>query len=261
MDTVKYILGMPECVDGIGEVFPVELQYYDDFMNVANILCISYDHFFDLMNDEQQKQAVADIFKTDKDNLKLFDLIKFISFQTDEGISIFKNLENVFSIVLRQTVKLDTTSLNFTIEDSGQIDRNNYDDLRKIIMKQNLLFEPKVYKNKITREWAEKALKTRAKNSIDSTIEDMITTIAAMNDKTYKQLRTYTIYQLKAEFNRTMKIKTYEAYLAYRCAGAEDIPNDHFADNIDMFINPTDIHSLFTDKSKLGKLESAVKSK
>jgi hypothetical protein len=248
-ETVKYIFGLPEFVEGIGEIYPVQMIHYDEFMNSANIICLSYEHF----NVEEIKKSYQ------VDDLKLFDLVVLATCQSEFGQLAFDNLIKTFSIILRKNVSFNSDIVSFITEDGCMINRDNYEEFRKIVMKQNLLFTPKVYKNKITQEWAEKVLKARAKNSLDCTIEDMISTIAVISSKHYTELSTYTIYQIRQEFNRIMKIESYRSSIAFRCAGDDKIPIEPYAEKIDMFKNPYD--DVFKDKNSFSNINAALKGK
>ena len=88
----------------------------------------------------------------------------------------------------------------FLVDNINIISIHNYEEVRNIIMKQNLMFEQKVYKNEMVREWAEMMLEERAKNSAKITIEDMITAVKNYNGLTYEQVMEETIYQLSDAF-------------------------------------------------------------
>jgi hypothetical protein len=45
MNTVKYILGLPEYIERIGNVYPVKVKDYDVFMENADILMYNRQHF------------------------------------------------------------------------------------------------------------------------------------------------------------------------------------------------------------------------
>jgi hypothetical protein len=249
MESVKYILELPDLIEGIGEVYPVTMNYYDEFMNVANIICLSYDHF--------NLDEISQTFDVEKDEIKLLDLIKLALSETLEGRQSFILLERIFSIVLRTEVKLDLETGSFIIDEHRSITSFNYDQLREVIMAQNLLFQPKVYKNKTIQAWADKVLKARAKNSIDSSIEDMITTVSVVGKKSYKEIRDYTIYQLRASFNRILKYENYKESVIYRSSmGGGDIPVLHFAEKIDMFKSPYD--DLFKEESSFKNINAAM---
>jgi hypothetical protein len=245
-DSVKYIFGLPEFIEGIGKIYPIQMKYYDDFMNAANIICLSYDHF----NLVEIKKA----YKTE--DIKLFDLLILTASQSEDGELAFLNLSKIFSYVLRKEVFFSENLICFITNDGESINRFNYDQFREVVMNQNLLFTPKVYKNKKIQEWAEKVLKTRAKNSLDSTIEDMISTIAVISGKDYDTLANYSIYQIRQEFNRIMKIESYRNAIAFRCAGDDKTKIEHFAEIIDMFKNPYD--DIFKEKNTMKNINSAL---
>lgn len=239
METVKYIFQKPDIVDGIGEIFPIKMKHYDEFMNSTNILCLSYDHF---NVDEIKKDfGLAEV--------TLFELIILAASQSADSEESFFNLANIFSFATRKNIKFIDEDVSFVTDDGMYINKFNYEKVREIIMKQNLLFTPKVYKNKKLQEWANKVIQARAKNGIDSTIEDMISTIAVISCKDYETLEEYSIYQVKQEFNRVIKVEAYRSALAYKVAGAEKVDLEHYVENIDMFKNPYD--DLFKEKSKL----------
>lgn len=241
-DTVKYIFGLPENVEGIGDIYPIQMKHYDDFMNSANIICLSYEHF----NVEEIKNQFG------VEEIKLMDLILLAASQSLQEHLSFLNLVKVFSYILRKDVFFNKGKGTFETDDGKKIDRDNYEKLREVIMNQNILFSPKIYKNKKLQEWAEKVLKARAKNALDSTIEDMISTIAVISSKDYKTLEDYTIYQIRQEFNRIMKIEAYRNAISFRIAGDDKAKIEHYAEKMDMFKNPYD--DVFKEKNSMKKI-------
>ncbi|MGM9986060.1 MAG: hypothetical protein ACI35O_02420 [Bacillaceae bacterium] len=240
MDTVKHIFRKPDYIDGIGYIYPVQLKDYDDFMAHTNIICLSYEHF-----------DIEEIKKhTHMDDIKLLDLIIIASLQDGGSLGIY-NLTKVFRIILQADVRFDQVTNTFYCE-NGKITRDNYDRFRDVVMSQNLLFTPKVYKNKKLQEWAEKAIKARAKSSVSSTIEDQISTVSVLAGKDYDTIKNWSIYQLSMEFNRVIKIEAYRTSIKQLLAGAQDVKPEHFIEIINLFKNPYD--DLFKDKNK-GKLK------
>ena len=246
METVKYIFQKPDIIEGIGEIYPIKMKHYDEFMDSSNILCLSYDHF----NVEEIKKDFG------LEDVSLLELVILAASQSADGEESFFNLANIFSFATRKEIKFIDKDVSFVTDDGMCINKFNYDKVREVIMRQNLLFTPKVYKNKKLQEWANKVIQARAKNGIDSTIEDMISTIAVISCKDYERLEEYSIYQVKQEFNRAMKVEAYRSALAYKLAGAEKVELEHYAENIDMFKNPFD--DLFKDKSKFKNFNSVL---
>lgn len=250
MSSLSNIFQKPRKLHSVGEIHPVLMKDFDEFMDNANIISYTYDHF--------SLDEIALMLDISKEELKLLDLITLVSKETDTYEQTFDNLCKVLSIVLRKEVKFTYghTGVCFYDNNSFLVDRDNYDDVRTIIMEQNLIFMPKVYKDKLAQEWANKVLAQRAKNGINITIEDMVTTIAVVSGKHYWELENYSIYQIKAEFARIGKDKAYHTNVAYQCAGAEKITIEHYAENTDMYKNPYD--DVFKSKDKLKNIGNAL---
>ncbi|WEG18501.1 hypothetical protein PQ478_08465 [Alkalihalophilus pseudofirmus] len=246
-ETVNHILDIPICIEGVGNLHSVKMHVYERFMSKANLITIGYQHFNmeEILKDNEGK------------DVKLLDLIFLTAVQGNEGEQILQNLVEIFKESLRQSdvrYHVDHNGLKFQL-DNGEINRNNYDVVRGVIMKQNLLFEPKVYKNKLVQQFADKVLETRAKSGIDMGIEDYVTTLAVAMGKHPSEIADYTVYQLKALFARLGKFKAYETNLAL-IGHSTEIGKDHFAEKTDLHKNPYD--DVFVQDSKLGKLKDSV---
>lgn len=247
---VSDIFSKPILIEGIGHIFPIQMKHYDEFMDMANLITISINHF--------------DVKEEYKNEVKLLDLLILHLSQFENRYEKFEEMSKLFSIVLRKKVNYFFNEEEFIFylyseNDKNELDsiitRDNYDEVRHVIMKQNLLFEPKVFKSKIKQEWAEMVLKARAKNSIDMGIEDMITTIAAVSGKHYWDLDNYTIYQIKAEFARIGKLKSFDTNLAL-IGHSDKISNMHFAEKTDIHENPYD--TIFVENKTINKLEKPM---
>ena len=241
MESVKYILQQPDYIEGVGYIYPVKVKDYDTFMQVHTVLYINKNHF-----------EVKEEFK---DKLQILDLIMISDFEGKEDI--IKNFETLFSLTLKKDVYFMSNENNygFIIDEGHRIDRINYDQVRTIIMKQNLIFEQKVYKDPLVQEWAMRTIEARRKNSIKVTIEDMITTVSKTG-KSYETIGEQSIYQLYADFKRYSKDKEYDTSITLKAAGAEKVSVNHFAEFINMFEDP--YSDLFVKKDKLSKLDSAL---
>lgn len=245
----NHIFAKPIEIKGIGKIYPVKLTDYDEFSLNAGIFTYSYEHF--------KLEEVAKEFETTSDNIKLFDLLLLMGHQ--QNIDLFlQSIGRTFSICFRKELKLTKNENGRCfIADGCLVDRTNYDQFREVVMKQNLIHSPKVYKNKFTQMWAEKVLASRNKNAPNVSLEDMVTTVAVYSKKLYSDIENYTYYQLRAEFDRIGKMKNYDLNsLALVNPYAKDIKLDYYAENIDMYKNPYD--DVFKDKSKLNKLNGAI---
>lgn len=253
MSVVGDIFNHSIFIDAIGEIHPITMKHYDTFMNGANIITIPFSYF--------------DVKEEYKSETKLLDLIYIYSLQSEgeERKKLYEQMTSIFSTVLKKDIEyvVDDDNGRFYFlskNEDNEIDtiitRDNYDEIRSVIMKQNLLFEPKVFENKIKQEWAELVLANRAKNSVDMDIEDMITTVASFSGKHYWDLENYTIYQIKAEFARISKFKGFDTNLAM-IGNTDKISNLHYAEKTDIHVNPYD--TVFVNNSKVSKLEKSMK--
>lgn len=242
MESVKYILGQPEQVQGVGDIYPIKLKDYDEFMKYAGVLQISKNHI-----------------PKEYDDMSLFSYIVQHGLQDSEFMLA---LENLFSLLTKRKFKFITDGEQFGfISDNEEnvIVNQNYEDIRKTVMRQNLIFEKKVFKDKMVEEWAEQVLKARRKNAVKMTIEDIVSTVSVYSGIDYEKLSEYTLYQLNYSFNRVSKIKSYESNVSFKCAGAEKVKLDHFAEEINLFKNPYD--DLFVGKDKLSNINSVFGDK
>ncbi|MEX3710878.1 hypothetical protein ABFV99_00590 [Cytobacillus horneckiae] len=238
------IFGKPSMMKDIGGIFPIRVKQWEKFQTYLPVLMMS------------KKQIELD---SDED-LPLLHLL-VLGLQSDEINNI---LCTVFNTITRtESFKLELKSdTYFFVNNKGQkVTPDNYEDIRKIVLHQNIIFEPKVYKNKMMQEWAEKVLEARSKNSANIDFEDMITTIAALSGKHYKDLEEYTVYQLRAEFARWNKIKEYDStsILYANPHIASEIKLDHFAEMLDLYKDPYADVFKSNNTSKLNKAFSNAK--
>jgi len=246
MAELKYIFAQPDYVEGIdGDnpicIYPVRLKDYDKFSEVSHLLHISKNHF------EETEYPLL---------MLVFMCMPQLNLTQEE---LIKKLEDTFSIITRKDVKFisdeKTKIEGFVVDNTNIITTQNYEQIRDIIMKQNLIFEQKVYKNKLVQEWANKVLESRSKNSSKITMEDIITTVSVYKGKDYCDLIEYTLYQIYADFYRIRKMKKYDTDTLFATV-AEKVTIEDFAEEINMFKSPYD--DLFVDSSKLNKLNSLV---
>lgn len=241
MSNLKHIFGKSEFVDGVGEVYPIRLKDYDSFIECSTFLYLSKQHFRDEVRDK-------------------FSLLELLVFGLRED-KLIQDFEILLSLVTRKSSSFflnEDGSFGFRIESGEVIDKSNFDVVRQTIMRQNLLFEEKVYKDKFVQQYMSKVFQARAKSSVKMEFEDMISTVSVFAGKHYWDLEEYTIYQIKSEFNRVSKFKNYDTGIAFKCVSPEPVNVEHFAENMDMFKSPYDLDNFTNSKDKVNKLDKAL---
>jgi hypothetical protein len=233
------IFQKPTKIEGLGLIYPVKVKDWDEFEENVTPIMYSKNHI------------------PIEEDLPLLDRLILLR---DE--KIIESLCKIFSLVFRCEnfdFIIDEYNYHFVNEHKQSINNLNYEELRKNILHQNILFEPKIYKSPALQKWAEKVLQARGKNSPNVTMEDMLSTVSVMSGKHYWDLGEYSIYQLRYDFNRICKIKNFESQsmmFANPYADLSKMKMEHFAENIDMYENPYD--SLFKEKNKLVKINNAI---
>jgi hypothetical protein len=238
INCLKNILARPEYIEGVGNIYPILIKDYDKFQNCSGILNISKNHFKDI-------------------DAPLLDLIFVCANQlgtTERDLII--NFNELFSLVLRKEIRFNN-SCWIDIENKCKIDSLNYEQIRSVIMKQNLMFEPKVYKTELMNKWAKKAMEAKRKNAPKITLEDMLSTISTQCGKHYWELENYTIYQIYTDFYRSRKRINHDVSVQYKCVDGK-FPIEEYAESLDLYHNPYD--DLFVSSDKLGGLNKAVKA-
>jgi hypothetical protein len=240
--TLNHIFGNPDFIKGVGNIYPIRLKDNDEFSNYSGILLFS--------------RKSLGIEETE------FSLLKTLVLGTrdeEKAKEIIHSLMMVFNLALRKKMHFIWGKEEFEFVDDEEqtvINELNYEDVRSVIMKQNLIFEPKIFKDKRAQEWANKVLAVRAKSS-KLTIEDMITTVCAYNGLDLNIISEYSKYQLQSIFYRINKIKSYDTKVSFACAGAKDTEIPDYTDQIEMFKSPYD--DIFVSKNKLSHVDEAVK--
>jgi hypothetical protein len=238
LSNLNYLFAQPDYIDGFDKensiyIYPVKLKDYDKFQDLSKILYISKNHF-----GENEYPLLALLFMA-RDSLGI-------------GLeNLITNLSELFSLITNKKAQFITGKVEgFLLDDNNFISVHNYEDIRKIIMKQNLMFEQKVYKNPKVQEWANKVLESKSKNQPKIGMEEILTTVSVFTGKHYWDLENYTIYQIYSEFYRIRKLKSYDISAMARSHGA-DVEIDDFAEDLDIYKNPYD--SLFVNSDKLNK--------
>ena len=128
----------------------------------------------------------------------------------DEAIGlVIKDLEELFTIICRQNIKFNIDEDNkicFTNKEKTiQITNKNFNLLRIVVLKQNAIHEPKIFKNEIekelTEEWLKRQEEKRKGNSIEGMGEKM-NLITCSTSKTYESLENENILQFNCDYLR-----------------------------------------------------------
>jgi len=246
--SLQNIFGNPVQLEGYDKnhplnIYPVLLEKYDAFSDISKFLYVSKNNF-----------AETDI--------PLLQLVLMVHKELGETFeSLIDKMCKALEMVTKSPVGfMDGKDMfAFVVNNENYITIANYDEVRKTIMEQNLIHEPKVYKDPLVQEWANKVLQARQKKQGKTTLEDMITTVKAYQGITYEHIAKQTVYQLYADFYRICKIMNFEQSSLFATVSSKEISIEYFAQSIDLFEESNPYKDLFVSSNKLNKLNQTVK--
>lgn len=195
---------------------------YTNFQQNLQLLLLTLDDMINMINDFEMQATL----KANRHQYKTFDLYMISDDLRRLVIDSFRFLFRTEDIIIDDE---DFGDIKIVIDGKYVIDRNNFDEITKIIKMQN---NPTIsssdeeeddYKpsNELARSIAEKLKKgkeiVKKSKAIDSdsdgegiTIVDMISSVTAMSNSVNKlNVWDYTVYQLYEEFARLSKIDNY----------------------------------------------------
>ena len=270
IEELNNYLMLPEEIEGIGKVYPIKLKDWDNFcklggmifsngiQNIKNLYKFEGDYSLDFY---VGKGTPCFVFKKTYDNLMsninilntierniIENNIKELKKSIKLDFTI-EDVEELFSLVLRKSVKYeyaeteDNVEYLFKIEDSNcSINRYNFEELRKVVMKQNLMYEPLTSPDELTnmilQESVEKMInKNKGKGRSFENIVAMVSLEKGLKDS---EVLDYTYYRIMKDYYMIER-KHKNIYNAiFMSQGAKKCKIESFDEDIDMYYNPYD---------------------
>ena len=138
--------------------------------------------------------------------------------------------------------------------DTDLITRDNFDEIRELIMEQNLIYEPIVAPNQKSQDLIDKAIMRLANSGsdVETNIESMLVLVSRHRDINGLD---YTYYRLRADYEMELRLEQSRAIPTYRAVGA-DVPSIELGEVLSMHSDPYSKDKLFkrNDRVKDGEL-------
>lgn len=212
---IKDYLGKSEVVHGI-ELFPISVLDWEEFSEVGyKYLLYGYNFIKYKLKPEKP--------------MKLFDLVislvatDIMNTQNLECQAV-KDLERLFSLVTKQkaTLKMNKRQQwGIEIENVGIVNQHNYDAIREVIMRQNLMFEPLIVEDEYTQKLIDKAVKVRNKSGGEFDFQSMLVYVSNKKQILPSQMKDYTYYQLRCDNEMFQRMDFNDSIHVYRSQGAK----------------------------------------
>lgn len=227
------------CKVGITNIYPTLLKDKKQFDKYCNYILLSKKHINMPDTLDSTLKLIISYFvlvkKEENNNKKNDSLIH---------LEVINELENLFSIVCRENVTFEFNDYKFEFKnDLGKvlINDDNFDEIRKVILKLNMLFEPKIYKSEIERKWDEKAIKAKMKSDKPTDFADILSVVACTCHLPYSEIYKLNTIQLYINYLRCINTEnTHMTQLAKTVCG--DYKGVNFTDSVadSLFKNPYD---------------------
>ena len=263
----------PYLIDGIGDVYPINIFNYERFRQLASKYIIQgintlhniykvpkntnvLDYFVDtairmdkeiiklneakgyIPNNEQEKNQYDELMKL----LDLYNSGKVVTY-------LIKELEELFSMVLQKQVKFYCDLENpldnyyFKIEDEELfITKENFNELKEVIMWQNILFEPPTSPSKIGNELIQQTIEVEfGKNGDSGNLASICSIVSVNSGVSDEQIKKYSYYRLMYDFASINRQHGNIFTFMLRSQGCNEAVISDLSQSIDLHNNPYDI--------------------
>jgi len=230
------------------KLYPVKIKDKKEFYRYANFIVLSADHY-KIDEDENSILLTAltnymgslnnNKYPEGKENIdKFFDLSVKGFIELFKIITRGQTLQIAFNQEEQRYIFVNETGLPIITD-------WNFNTIRHIILKQNLMFEPTIYEDPDVAFWAEKAKKARIKQNVNFGEWEKINIVSCSKLVNYDYIRdNYNTLQLESDYHRIIKNKAVEDVNAWRKVidekGSKKLPNINYTDSIfqDLYKNP-----------------------
>lgn len=223
--------GRPVLIKGLGLIYQLNVDMLlTTGIEIDNLLmpfCVSTE--------------VLELTAEQKADFKNFDLLFLQHFQKEpnEQKSLLEMLESNLKILMKTNhVHINFDEMCININESGRLDRNNFDDLVEVVFEIFHSRKPKPDKKKKLSDKQQKIMdklnkhRQRKAKQNEIKIEDMLNVIihGGTSFIRYKDAVEFTYWQLVNTYISITTIDGYKEYLAYKSSGQFEIKDtvDHW---------------------------------
>ncbi|MBN1075962.1 hypothetical protein DVV91_16700 [Clostridium botulinum] len=204
------LLGFPCLFENGINIYPIKIKDWKRFQRYIQYLILSKEHY-GIKEDEPFIQNMI------KNVIKILNNGKY---PTDKNIEeqyllyITKEMCDMFSMIFHEEKVFFKYNNGYCfISKDGEvlIDENNFNEFREIVLKQNRLFEPIIYKSKLKKKWAEKVKRGKEKGNNNISFNEILNIVRSGLQISYSEVSNMNILQLYVDFRRLSNTKEFEA--------------------------------------------------
>ncbi|MBS4747535.1 hypothetical protein [Bacillus altitudinis] len=198
----------------IGEISFIKLKDYPNYVHYLNAIKMSKKEIIREYEKLNEAENLNELIIELKRN-SLFNIVNHIL--PDFSEAYHKVLEKIF---------VDKERLS-------EINPNNFNSLRKLVLDMHCLSEEKISTNEEIQEFDDLAKRLKQQDSHND-LKDIVSCVAAFNGYTYNEIADMTVYQLQLSFYRMAEIMNYNTTTLFATVSSEAKIND-WSKSIDLY--------------------------
>lgn len=227
-DTTNLLFNEPCDIDDLGVIYPISVGDYKKLQNYIQYLIFSEKHL-NLTKEAKLLNGIIVMIAGSKckDANNLIEL-------NEKIFIVLEEMAQLFSLLTKKNIIYIADKDGYIFKDNEEtvnINNCNFDILRKIVLKMCLIKEPKIFKDKITQKWYEKALIAKRSKSPDIQFEDILITVSQDMKMSYEEIKNLNIFQLYSYYYRINHVENYKAITIFRTCSSK-LPNINYSDGI-----------------------------
>ena len=236
-DETNLLLNEPCNIDGLGQIYPILVEDYKRFQKYIQYLMFSEKHL-KLSEDVSLLNGIIIMMASSKckDIDDMVELNKKI-------LVVLKEITELFSLLTRKDITYIVNKDGYVFKDNEgavNINNSNFDILRRVVLRMCLIKEPKLFKDKITQKWYEKALIAKRAKSPEISFGDILVTVSQNMKMSFEKIKKLNIFQLYSYYYRINHVENYKAITIFRTC-SDKLPNINYSEGI--------MNSLFKEES------------
>lgn len=255
---LKDYLNLPEYIEGIGNVYAVNVIEYEKFKELAQKYIVIDKRQLEIELKEEIKESSLEIILGKIECFNIANNDKILKYLDEETKDFYKNIKSkmqnfnideflkLLAIVLkRDDIIYDDENKRFIIGNDIEdkfIDKNNFDKFKNVVMRQNLLFAPFYYEDKILQSILTtlREQRTASNEGEGSSLETMLQILSLKKGMNPKDFQDYSYYQAVSDFSRLRLIEDYEWVKGIQTSGfgGKDIEIPDIYKNINLNEHP-----------------------
>lgn len=266
---LKDYLNLPEYIEGIGNVYAVNVLKYERFKGLAQKYIVIDKKQIEVELKEKIEESSLEIILGKIECFNIANNEKILKYLDDQTKDFYKNLRNtmqnfnidefievIATVLKRDDIIYDDVNKKFIIGNDIEdkfIDKNNFDRFKNVVMRQNLLFAPFYYEDKILQSILNNLREQKQAGNGEETLtlEAILQILSLKKGMNPKDFESYTYYQAMADFSRLQLIENYEWVKSIQTSGfgSKDIETPDIYKDINLNEHP---------ESNMIKLNSSV---